>query len=606
VVFDFVPQLTRDFKNPEVLRRHYDEVLLATCLQGIVNRDEPRLFVRYNAVPDDFWFSKMREAGGWMADRKVIRPRTIEELLALFPEAAHGLAVWDERVPATSNVAATIAGVEDLLAVRYDTAAGSLYTELTSGTGGWAVKRRLMGEDGGAMFTGTGVIAGTTVESTGSAKDDAYLWLVENYVKMGKVDPRVLGYYIDGYWLRSWRAQGISLHTLNNLDYIVAHRGVVFDLDVWDDEAPVDDRGQRAGTDGATLQKLLRACYDASGGKEMIGCYGFVPWAFKYTSFAGGKHEGVGTEWRMVEVLSAYNVYVDADAIGYSSMVNASFYQHYPLPAVIRQGPQPSRAALIKSGVLDAEGKLLPVNYYAHYQGDYDAAAWVYWQVPKMWNDAVRGTMPMSWAMNPNLADRFAFGMDYIRKTRKPGEVWVAGEGAGYLNPANLQAPRPYSGLPDALQVWADHCRRYYNQWDIHVTAFDIDGNTAPLSERAIEAYREFSPGGVGVQNGKGPGGKRFGVVAGVPFICHWGDLPSKEGGGDLGRDEGYMKNEFATLKPGEPGFHLFRSILEKPSYYANLERGLDAMGGVAPRKLVDLPTLMWLVKEYVGEKGGG
>ena len=56
VVYDFVPQLQRDFNNPDTLRRHYDEVLLVTCLQAIVNRDEPRLFVRYNREPDDFWF----------------------------------------------------------------------------------------------------------------------------------------------------------------------------------------------------------------------------------------------------------------------------------------------------------------------------------------------------------------------------------------------------------------------------------------------------------------------------------------------------------------------------------------------------------------------
>jgi len=91
VFFDFVPQLKADFDKPEVLRRHYDEVLLVTCLQAIVNRDQPRLFVRYNAAPDDYWFSKMRAPGEWMAGRQLLKPHDVQELLALFPDTARGL-----------------------------------------------------------------------------------------------------------------------------------------------------------------------------------------------------------------------------------------------------------------------------------------------------------------------------------------------------------------------------------------------------------------------------------------------------------------------------------------------------------------------------------
>jgi hypothetical protein len=80
VVFDFAPALAKlDPKKPAALRRHYDEVLLATCLQGLVNRDEPRLFIRYNARTDDFWFEKMIEPGGWMAGRKVERVNSLRE-----------------------------------------------------------------------------------------------------------------------------------------------------------------------------------------------------------------------------------------------------------------------------------------------------------------------------------------------------------------------------------------------------------------------------------------------------------------------------------------------------------------------------------------------
>jgi len=566
VVYDFVPQLERDFKQSDILRRHYDEVLLVTCLQAILNRNEPRLFVRYNKEPDDFWFEKMCEPGAWMSDRNVVRISRLDKLLALFPDATKGLVIWDERVPATSNVAATIAGAEDLLAVRYDTNPDSVYQELTGGAHPMKVAQRLLINDGRVLFTGTGKIPGTGIESSGSAKNDAYLWLLEHYIKPGKTNPRIIGYYIDAAWLKSWMNGSIYLHTLNNLDYILKHRGIVCDLDVWDDETPVDDRGQKPGTDVKTLQEILRTCYNAVGGREMIGCFGFPPWAFKYTDFktpqwdAGGKHGGVDTEWHMVELLSSYNVYMDADAISYSSLVNASFYEHYPLPEVVKQEPQPTREHLIKEGILDKNGKLLSINYYANFQGDYDSAAWFYWQVPKMWNDPARGTLPLSWAMNPNIGDRFRFGLAYVRQTAKPGETWVACEGAGYLMPANLREPRP-SGLPDGLQVWIDHNKRYYKQWDLHVTGFNIDGKTPIMDEKTFDAYRQFSPGGVGLQRGKGPGGARFGLMANVPFIDHWGDLPGNEDDNNINLVTDIIRKEFSNAVPEQPNFHLFRSI---------------------------------------------
>ena len=604
VVYDFVPQLQRDFNNPDTLRRHYDEVLLVTCLQAIVNRDEPRLFVRYNREPDDFWFSKMSEPGGWMAGRNVLTVRNIRDLLSLFPDQAKGLVIWDERIPATSDVAATVAGVDDLLAVRDDAKPGSLYQELTAGDHPMKVVRRLLAADGRALFTGTGIIPETKIKSSGSAKNDAYLWLLTNYIETGKTNPRVIGYYIDADWLRSWRNGAFSLHTLNNLDYILAHRGIVCDLDVWEDEAPVDDPNQAPGTDRKTFQKILSACSSLTKGAQMIACHGFVPWAFKYTNFktsgwnAGGKHEGVATEWHMVEMLSSYNVYVDADAIGYSSLVNASFYEHYPLPSVVRQGPAPTREHLIKDGVLDSGGRLLPVNYYANFQGDYDSAAWLYWQVPKMWDDRARGTMPMSWAMNPNLGDRFRFGLAYVRQTAKPGETWVADEGAGYLIPKQLREPRQ-SGLPDGTQVWIDHSRRYYQQWDLHATGFEIDGNNPGMDEKGFQAFGQFSPGGVGLQGGKGPGGARFGVSAGVPFICEDTDLPGSESTTDIDRSVDLFRKAFSGRQPNRPDFHMFRSILCKPSFYAAMETSLDKYPDAKARKLVDIPTLMWLIKEY-------
>lgn len=345
VKYDMIALNGWNLSNATTRRRYFDQTQFVTSLQGLANRDTPRLYVRYNATQDDFWWTRMTEANGWLYGCTVENATSINDLLARFAGVYNGVVVWDERVPATANLASTIAGCDNLLAIRYDTTTGSLYQQTVLTGPQLPVVVRLLAADGGPMFTGQGTIPGTTLPSSGSAKCDAYLWLVENYLKTDKVDPQRLGYYIDGYWLQCYASAGRTSHTLNNHDFVIARRGLVFDLNVWDDETPVDDPGQPPGTDAATLQAILRAAYDRFGGNGIIHVAGFVPWAFKYTNWlsAGGTHEPVPTEWRYAEVLSCHNAYMDADAIGLASMVNSSFFQHYPLAASYPQPNKPTR-----------------------------------------------------------------------------------------------------------------------------------------------------------------------------------------------------------------------------------------------------------------------
>jgi hypothetical protein len=597
VRYDMAALSDWDLKDPATLRRYYDETMLVTCLQGIANRETPRLFVRYNTEPDDFWWKLISEDPAWLDGREVIEMQDLAALLEYFEDDYDGLVLWDERVPATSNVAATIAGVENLLAARADSAPASLCAELTTGDKGLAVKRTLMHDDGGPLFTGTGTIPGTSVPSTGSAKNDAHHWLIEHYIKKGKTNPTKLGYYLDGFWLKCWQAGGRQNHTVNNLDYVIANRGVIFDLNVWEDEVPVDDPDQQPGTDLKTLNALLRACYDQTDGQQMLHAAGFIPWAYKYTDHknsewdAGGKYGGVPTEWKYAEILSCYNAYMDADALGYSSFPNGSFYQHYPLPDVIPQNPKPTRESLTEQGLLDSEGKIVPANYYAHYQGDYDAAAWLYWKMPEFWTDPARGEAPMTWPFNPGLAQRFAFGMHWLRETRTPNDFFIAGDvGVGYLNPYHLSEPREYSGLPSGWAAWEALCQKFFRQWDITATGFIIDGNTPGMTEEGWDAYARFSPDGFIPQKSSRPRG----VHNGAPYLRMFGDLP-RDTGQDALEAARIIHSNFVE---GAPNFIFYRSILKPPSYYVQIDEELKKMGG-APSRLVDIYTLMWLVREY-------
>lgn len=590
VFFDATQRLALDFNDDRQRRAHWDEMHLIAALQGLVNRDHARLFIRYMRDPDDFWWEQMTKPGGWMASREVAHVNTLDELLARFRDAYNGYVISDETVPATSNLAATIAGCDNLLPLRYDPNEGSLYRHLTEAPGAPPVKVRLVGEDGAPMFTGTGKIPGTKQGSTGSAKNDAYRWLIENYVNTGKSNPLYMGYYMDSFWLRSAKASRPENSSLCNQDFVIAKRGVMFDLNVWDDEAPVDDPQQPPGTDLATLKKLLRASYDRFGGKGIIHVSGFVPWAYKYTDnvnaawAAGGHHKGVPTEWQYVQILSCFNAYTDADALAFNAMANASFYMHYPLAAHYPQNPKPTRESLTERGILDAKGRIVPRTYISFYSGSYDSAAWLYHKLPEMWRDPARGTLPLTWPFDPNLSERFPLGMAWAREHKTKNDFFVAGDsGAGYLNPSLLLPPRPLSGLPSGLPAWEQYCTRLYRQWDLSLTGFLLEGFGPPLPPAGMDAYARFSPDGVIGQKMAAKG-----VHNGMPFLQMNADLK--------GTPEESAAIILEHINKGPNRFYCFRDVLKTPTWHAQLDQVLRRTLG-EQIKIVDLYSLMWLVR---------
>lgn len=595
--FDAKRYQQADLAKPGEAERVWDSVHALSALQGLANRDAARLYLffcaEFGVETDRFWWQWLREQDGWLKNTEVRELESLEAVLAAFRDQVQGLAVYDPLVPATANLASTAAGVDRLLPVRYDAAPGSLYQRLRQ-TSGLEVKLWLVNPDGTSRFTGKGTIPDLNRPSTGSAKNDAYLWALERFVKAGACQPGYGAYYLDAFWLKLPRQAGLDLHTLSNHDYFIARKSFFFDLSPWADETPNDDPTQRLGLDHETFLTVLRRLYDhAGGGIVKIG--GFTPWPYKYTDHGGvgGKHGGVPTEWEHARLISQYNGYMEADAAGLSAMANASFFQHYQLKARYEQpNPKPSRAQWQARGFLTDKGPVSPRLYVGFYVGDYDAPSWLYKAVAAFAKDPARGQVPLGWAFNPNLADRAAPALAYAYRHATTNDFFITGDsGAGYLNARGLTI-RPDSKLPSGLEAWRQHNLRYCRQWDMTIAGFILDGAAGASTELEYRAYRDFAPDGFGTHYDEAPT-----LHAGVP-ACRETDLPDAPAEAAkvlLRRASGRSKDQ--------PAFFWARTILKSPGWHAEVVRRVHAEAGPDQVAFVDPYTFFGLIRQHLGGK---
>ena len=580
-----------DLSSPAQARRVWDTMHVASAMQGLANRNGPNVFLlltaEFGVATDAFWLEWVRKEDPWLRDATFRNVSDWRELVRNHREKVRGLVVYDESVAATANVASTVAGIEDLLPVRWDADPGSVFQILRDELG-IPVKRWLVQTNGASLFVGRGSLPGLNVPSSGSAKTDAYLWALEMFLKKGRCRPGMAAYYIDAYWLKKPTAAGADLHTLSCHDYFISKGAFFFDLSPWGDEAPVDDPGQPMGGDKDVFLKVLATLASNNHGK-MVKVGGFVPWPHKYTTHAGaGKHEPVPAEWEFARLLSQYNAYMEADAAGLSALANASFFTHYPLrDRYPQRAAKPTVQDWKDRGYLTADERLAPRFFVGHYGGDYDAPSWLAKAVPAFFKDKRRGEVPVGWAFDPNLADRVPQALVYAYQHATTNDFFIAGDsGAGYIN-ARALTVRPDSKLPSGLDAWIDHCRPYYRRWDMSVTGFVLDGAAGASTELEFRAYARISPDGMGTHFEKGPR-----VAAGVG-TCPERDLP------DSVEQASEIIAQLAAKKTGKPGFLWARSILKSPGWYAELSQLLRTRHPELAIEVVDPYTFFGLVKFY-------
>lgn len=574
----------------------YDYMKMVAAAQGIINRDGPLLYVKFYASdeiakprgfdPDTFWLGQLTQSGNILSGKtKITVSDFYADFLKPFQSKFSGLVLWDENVPSTSNVAATVAGVENLLPVRYDTSAASLFTELHNQLPGFLAVKDLSGK-----FTGTGTIWGTSISSTGSKKCDAYLWAKVNYIDTGKVNSTLMQYAVDA-WTKDRDTSGKMMYTddffnrmVINQDYYIMNKAFFFDLAPGGTNVPSgsylpnDDPTQPLGTDNATLETILSAMYTKAGG-NIITIGGFAPWHIKYTdqAYYGGM-SAIDSEWGFVKAASKYNAQLDADAPGIMGLANASVYSQVPLDTLVQKNSK---------GTDNYEAYSPDTRYVLLYMGDFDSAAWSAGELPALWNKANgRGRIPLTWSVVPNLSQRVPNVYNYLYATATSKDYFVSGDnGAGYQNPMYLPTA--------SLDNWQSYSKSWFNRLDLDIAGFVITDYISNLANSIQSRYTEFAPDGVFVNNGYDSA-----YVNGTPFLklvdLNYGHTPKNKSYVEKGL------NDYISSNPDQH-FYAFRTILADPDILADGVAQYQADHSNMNLKVVDPYTFLRLYREYKG-----
>lgn len=375
---------------------------------------------------------------------------------------------------------------------------------------------------------------------------------------------------------------------MTNHDFFVSKKAFFFDLSPWGDEPATDDPTQKEGLDLQILETFLQEAYKQNKGEKFCYIGGFPSWIYKYTQHAGGKHEDVATEWEFSRIISAYNAFKDADAIGLGALANSSFWQHFPLQ---EKYPQKwvTHQELMDRGYLNSDGTInfQGRNFILFYVGDYDSSSWIAQTTPSLWDEPSRGEVPLMWSVSPVLAERVPMVMHNYRVTATPNDYFAAADnGAGYLMPGMLQEPRPVSGLKSGLSAWAKHCSKYYQKWGLTITGFVIDGEAPGLDSDGLDCYASFSPNGIVPQK--------------MPLTLLHNDMPVIRADYDI-VDHDYRKATDVIVERVEKRpvpFHWFRAILKSPSWYKGICDELKQRH--TNIELLDAPTFFELYRIYL------
>lgn len=535
----------------------YDEAMAIACLQGIINRKEPVLYVlsSKNKKPD-YWLKKFTADGKWLENSAFKALADVDAVFKLAGNKVKGIVIWDVDVPASLNVANTIAGVED----------GVVLTPALAEK--YAAKYNLpVIKDLRGMFTG---------KETGSKKNDAYRWAIREYLSKGKCSSHWICLYEDSF---STRARGDIGYVVTR-DWAVNNRSFVYDLSPWGDEVPQDDPDQRLGLDLETYHIMLSELLKKSDGKEMTEVAGFFAFT-KYSNMPGhsSKHEPVPTEWETVCIISPYNCYQNTVA---SSCYNQSFHSKAPQKSLKQHRPKTKR-------------KMEDKTYLCILMADYDSATPLYDFMPNLWDDENRGKIPLLWGINPNLVETYPDVIEHLYATHSENDYFGAdASAAGYMNPNRIKK--------EYMPLFIKHNKKFYKQLDMTLSPMVLDWDE-PTAE-VKDAFTKFSPDGFGtiVMDMHNTGGK-------IPEPHVWKGMPVMELINDgcnfsnVEAQANVMSQAISSRASGKPAFYFFRIVWTSPT---NVIASIEALKAKRPEldiEVADPYNFFRMFKEYHEKK---
>ncbi len=560
------------FTQPSVERNthNYDEAMVVACLQGIINRDSPEVYLLPSSInrPDywfltptdiprtEYWLDIMTSDNRWLSDYDIASFSDIDVLYTLAEGKVKGAVIWDKNVPATFNVATTIAGVEDAIVLSPDNAENYIQK--------WNLP---LLKDLRGMFTG---------EVTGSKKNDAYRWAIDNYLKTGRCSTQQVCLYEDTFWTRD---SGVDRYVVVR-DWAIMNRSFVYDLSPWGDEAPLDDPNQPIGTDLETYKFMLNEISKNSGGREMTEIAGFFSFS-KYSNIAPNKsiHEPVATEWESVYLMSPYNCYQNTVA---DDCYNQSFHSQAPVTTLKQNRP------VLKS--------LKNKTYICFLMADFDSATPLYDFLPDYWDDPKRGELPVAWGINPNLIVTYPDIIKYFYDTRTPNDYFTAdASAAGYINPNRV--------LNQNIPLFVEHNKKFYDRLDMSISPMVLDFDQP--SAKVKDAFSQFSKDGfativIDFHEDGGPPPKPQ-VWKGMPvtsLINRVGQIRDTKKTADI-LSSSISKNS------DSPTFYLYRIVWSKPSMLVGTVNRLKQIRPDLDIEVVDPYNFFNLFKLYnSGELG--
>lgn len=531
----------------------YDEALAVACFQGIINRDGPRVYVTSSTNPrPSYWLDVFSDKGGWLADTPRDVLADLDSLRALAGDHVKGAVIWDPKVPATVNVATTIAGVKDAVVLSPEMA--NQYLDK------WKLP---IVEDLRGRFDG---------RESGSAKNDAYRWAAREYLAKGLCSSHLICLFEDANQCRGAGNVGYVV----TRDWAIKNRAFVFDLSPWGDEAPKDDPSQPLGTDLETYKRVLDETMKQAAGRHMTEMTGFFAfWKYSNVSGYASRHEPVPTEWETVYLISPYNCYQNTIS---SDCYNQSFHSQAPFIR-LRQRRHPPLPPLEQKA------------YVCILMADYDSATPLYDFLPKHWEDSGRGKVPLAWGINPNLIETYPDIITHYYKTATDKDYFVSdASAAGYFNPNRI--------APEHLPLMVKHNKHFFRETDMSIAPMVLDW--AEPTAAVKDAFAEFAPDGYAtiVMDLHGHGGT-------VPKPHIWKGMPVTElinNTCNYVNPEQTAKAMFGAMKDRKstiPGFYFFRIVWTSPSAIIESLEVFRKNHPEIPLELTDPYTFFGLFKRY-------